>query len=1103
MIKTVFRCSKSRGRGLLCSGLLLLIFSSGWPLAAAPTIHFSRDIRPILSENCFACHGPDANARKAKLRLDTKDGPFEKTEKREPAVVPGSLEKSELWRRINATDPDDVMPPPKSHKTLKPEQKELFRQWILAGAQWEGHWAYIRPERPVVPGGSRPLISMSVISEPVTSKRSAGARGPSTDSLITGHRNPIDAFILAKLQTKNLKPAPEADRRTLARRLSLDLTGLPPKPDAVEAFVKDHAPDAYEKLVRQSMDSPHWGEHRARYWLDAARYADTHGLHFDNYREIWPYRDWVIKAFNSNMRFNQFTIAQLAGDLLPDATIEDQVATGFQRCTVTTNEGGTIEDENLANYANDRVTTTGWVFLGATLNCCACHDHKFDPFTQRDFYSMAAFYRNTKQSGFDKNWRESDVYTVVPRTDTDRVRWRALPGEIEAARKARDVEVQEAGESFTNWLSGLKPEILSNDIRIPDEQLHAALNEGSGTNLSGRLNGASLQLANPKAPDWTTNSGPLGPAPIITKDHTLLVGDAGDFEANEAFSFGAWVLVPKGFKGEGAVLARMGGEEEKYRGWDLLVRDEDFAFQMIHRWSPMAMEVKSVNKAVKHGEWQHLFVTYDGSGRAKGVKLFVNGVEVTANRDNDGLQDTIRSPFPLRIGRRERNDELNNVAVQDVRIHRGRLSSAEVRAIAAAPRISELLADLDENPTNASPRDALRDYFLVTEHKGWQQSQKKLAGLEAEQTLIRGRSPVTLVQMEKANSEPMAQILFRGQYDKPKDKVGPATPGVLHAMPPDAPKNRLGLAQWIVSPENPLTARVTVNRFWQEIFGVGLVKNAEDFGTTSEPPANQDLLDWLAVEFVESGWDVKHIFELIVTSSTYRQSAEVTAEKLEKDPQNRMCSRGPRFRMDAEMVRDYALAASGLLVEKIGGPSVRPYQPNGVWEAVAMPESNTRFYHQDHGDALYRRSLYTFWKRAAPPATMDIFNAPSREVCAARRERTDTPLQALATLNDPQFIEAARHLADLALTCRHGSEDEAIDEMSLRLLSRPLTSKEKTVVKRSVAEMHSFYDQHPEAARQLITIGESKPSEKLPAPQLAAMTMVANELMNLDEVLNK
>jgi hypothetical protein len=565
---------------------------------------------------------------------------------------------------------------------------------------------------------------------------------------------------------------------------------------------------------------------------------------------------------------------------------------------------------------------------------------------------------------------------------------------------------------------------------------------------------------------------------------------------------------------------------------------------MINRWSNIAMETKSTGGAVKQGEWQHLFFTYDGSGRSKGVKLFVNGAEVNANRDNNRLEGSIRSPFPLRIGRRERNNGLNRVAVQDVRVVGARVSGAEVRALAAAPRLAELLAASREEPrsetvtstnapaTNAPTSDpakaraetsrteaakaaaekakaardaaraALKDYFLVTQSESWREANARLASRERDQQIIRGRSPVTLVQMEKKESEPMAQILFRGQYDKPKEKVKAATPVRLHAMPAGAPANRLGLAQWLTSPENPLTARVTVNRFWQEVFGTGLVKTAEDFGTTGDAPANQALLDWLAVEFVESGWDVQRLFELMVTSSTYRQSVETTREKIEKDPANRLLSRGPRFRMDAEMVRDLALAASGLLVEKVGGPSVKPYQPDGVWEAVAMPESNTRYYTRDSGESLYRRSLYTFIKRAAPPATMDIFNAPSREVCAARRERTNTPLQALATLNDPQFVEAARHLAEVALAGGRRDE-EALQAMAARLLSRALTAKELAIVKGTLQEMSAYYQQDPEAAKQLVSVGESKPPPELPAPHLAAMTMVANQLMNLDEALNK
>jgi hypothetical protein len=1039
--------------------------------SADSAIQFSRDIRPIFSDNCFACHGPDPGSRKANLRLDTKQGLFEATPNRGPAVVPGNLEKSELWHRITTTDPEDVMPPPKSHKELKPEQKERLKQWILAGAPWQGHWSFINPDRPATPMVNR------------------------SDWV----RNPIDAFVLAKLEAKGLAPAPEADRRTLARRLSLDLTGLPPKPENVERFVNDRSRDAYEKLVERLMDSAHYGEHRARYWLDAARYADTHGLHFDNYREMWPYRDYVIRAFNRNLRFNQFILEQIAGDLLENPTDDQLVATGFHRCNMTTNEGGTIEDENLANYANDRVTTTGWVFLGITANCCACHDHKFDPFTTRDFYSMAAFFRNTKQGSFDRNRREGDLSMVLPQTEPERKRWKALNAEIESAQKLQDTRKAEADAAFTNWV--LKASVDRKPLDLLGEYLRVALTEGEGTNVAGRVAGKTVKFAGTGKFTW--RGGPIGPAPVLTKESSFMLGDLGDFEGTEPFSLGAWVFVPTDFKGEGSVLARMASEEEKYRGWDLYVREDGFGIHLVHRWPSMAMTVRTSDKAMKAGEWHHLFATYDGSTRTSGVKLFVDGSEVSANRDANGLEGSIRTPLPLRVGRREKNNELKGVAVQDLRIFRRQLDPSEVAALAAAPRLAELLAAVDFSSTNNPAREVLRRYFRATQHRGWREATAKLEKLLTEQQAIRGRSPVAHIQREKTNSEPAANILYRGQYDKPKEKVSGATPLALHPMPSGAPTNRLGLAQWLVSSANPLTARVTVNRFWAEIFGVGLVKTAEDFGTMGESPVNQELLDWLAVEFRESGWDVKHLFKLMVTSSAYRQSVVATPEKLEKDPQNRFLSRGPRFRMDGEMIRDYALAASGLLVDKVGGPSVRPYQPAGVWEAVAMPESNTRYYTQDSGESLYRRSLYTFWKRAAPPATMDLFNAPSREVCAVRRERTDTPLQALATLNDPQFVEAARGLAELALQQSHDRADRALDFLVARLLARPFADAERAIVQRTLQEMTSFYQQHPDEATKLLSVGESKPLPKLPAPHLAALTMVANQLMNLDEVLNK
>ncbi len=1065
---------------------------------AEPKVGFNREVRPILADNCFACHGPDSNKRKAGLRLDTKEGIFEKTPKRDPAVVPGKLAQSELWSRITTTNLDDRMPPEESHKKLTPEQIAKLKEWIIAGAPWQGHWSFIKPERPAVPVISKSVNSKTVISGGKVDARRTGS--PITDSLITDYsvRNPIDAFVFSKLQEKGLKPNQEADPRTLLRRVSLDLTGLPPTPEEVAAFLNDQSPDAYQKVVKRLLASPRYGEHRARYWLDAARYADTHGLHFDNYREMWPYRDWVIKSFNRNMPFDQFSLVQLAGDLLDHPTRDDLVATGFERCNMTTNEGGTIDDENLANYANDRVTTLSWVYLGLTMNCCACHDHKFDPLLQKDFYSMAAFFRNTTQPPKDGNSKDSTPSVLVPQTDDDARRWDALPKEVAAAKEAVDTRRKEAKPAFTTWVKNVKPDEFAKEIPTDKLLAHLPLNEGRSNLVSGTVRGAAVEFIATGDLKWK-DGGTFGRAPAVSQGTNFNLGDVADFERTNRFSYGCWVNVPKP-KEFGTLLARM-DQTNDYRGWDLSQTEKKFAVHLVHKWPDDAVKISTKDDVLKPGQWQHVFVTYDGSSKAKGVKLFVDGVEAAVTMEKDGLTNTIHTTVPLRIGQRSQSQSLEDGMIQDVRIYERLLAANEVATLAKIAPIQHTLS-LPEAKRTKEQTAALFDRWLETRDESFLERTKKLASLNTEQDAIKARSPVTHIQREKTNSMPMAYVLFRGQYDKQKDKVVADVPGVLHRFPNNAPTNRLGLAQWINSPENPLTARVTANRFWQEIFGLGLVKSAEDFGITGDSPTHPELLDWLAVEFQQSGWDVKHLFELIVTSSAYRQSAETTKEKLEKDPQNRFLSRGPRFRMDAEMVRDYALASSGLLVEKIGGAPVKPYQPDGVWEPVAMPESNTKKYKRDTGEALYRRSLYTFWKRAAPPATMDIFNAPSREVCTVRRERTNTPLQALATLNDPQFVEAARHLAELALT-NSKRDDEAAQWMAERLLSRQFTAKELSIVQNTLNEMRAYYDQQPDAAKQLLAVGESKPGGKISTTQLAAMTMIANQLMNLDEVLNK
>jgi hypothetical protein len=1037
---------------------------------AEDSVRFNRDVRPILSEACFQCHGPDPGTRKAGLRLDTREGFFAPTPKRGPAVLAGDPAKSPLWQRLVTTDPDDVMPPPESHKDLKPAQKEVLRKWIEQGASWQPHWSFLPPEK-----------------APLPSVKKAG-----------WVRNPLDAFLLAALESKDLEPAAEADRRTLVRRLSLDLTGLPPEPALVDEYLADTRPDHYERLVDRLLDSPEWGEHRGRYWLDAARYADTHGLHFDNYREMWPYRDWVIEAFNRNQPFDQFTLEQIAGDLLPEATEEQRIATGFHRCNMTTNEGGTIEEENLANYANDRVTTTAWVWLGLTANCAACHDHKFDPITQRDFYSMAAFFRNTRQPGMDGNVKDSNPSLVVVKDPAERTRWEALPRQIEAAKSTVERRRREAEPAFESWVGGLKFQEVEQGLG-QGLQARLALDEGRAGEVAVTVSGARRSIPTTGTVAWETG-GRGGSSARFVEGGTVQVPDAGDFELGRPFSYGAWVFVPKDYNDSASFLARM-DTAKAYRGWDLWHEQGSFGAHFVNEWPGNAMKVRTQKRLAKKGAWQHVFVTSDGSGKAEGVRIYVDGIAAELEAGPSVVTGSIRTAVPFTLARRSGSDWFNGGSLQEVRLYERQLSPTEVRALASMESLRTLLT----TPVASwKPEDRAEvfNHYLAS-YLPFQESRSALGALEREREGIRGRSPVTHVQVEKTETMPTANILFRGQYDQKREAVPAAVFSALNPLPQGAPSNRLGLAQWLLSPEHPLTARVTVNRFWSEVFGVGLVKTAEDLGIMGEIPVNPALLDWLAVDFRENGWNVKRLFRQMVTSSAYRQAATTTPVKLEKDPANRLLSRGPRFRMDAEMVRDHALAAGGMLVRRIGGPSVKPYQPDGVWEPVAMPESNTKRYQRDSGEALYRRSLYTFWKRAAPPASMDIFNAPSRETCSVRRERTNTPLQALATMNDPQLVEAARHLAETALRSGRDDLDQVLDRISRRVLARSLKPGERTVVKSGFSTLETFYQAHPEEAGKLTRVGESKADSSLGTARLAALTMVANQLMNLDEVLNK
>ena len=1033
--------------------------------AAEERVVFNRDVRPILGEYCFHCHGPDPAARKEGIRFDREEGFFGQREDGGPTVVKGHPEKSPLFERITAADPDDIMPPRKEHKKLKPEEIAILRKWIEQGAEWQAHWAFIAPVQPPVPAGAA---------------------------------HPVDAFVRERLTAAGLMPAAAADRRTLARRVALDLTGLPPAPEEVEAFVHDTAPGAYEKLVDKLLASPRYGEHRARYWLDAARYGDTHGLHIDNYREMWPYRDWVIAAFNRNQRFDEFTVEQIGGDLLPKPTRAQLVATGFHRCNITTSEGGTIPEENLANYAKDRVETTSWVWLGLTSNCAVCHDHKFDPITQKDFYAMTAFFRNTTQAHEDKNARDTAPVLAVP-VGEDAKRFEAIPDEIAAANARIEEQKKVVAAEFAAWQAAATVEEIERAAQSDTLLAQIPLNEGAGAVAKGVAAGQAQTFKLPEGIAWKADDK-RGPAVQVGEGTSIDLGELGDFEKDQAFTAMAWFFRTPESNAPGSIIARM-DKADGYRGWDIFSANNEIAVHLISNWQDNAMKVVTTDGAGKPGQWQHVAVTYDGSGKGKGVQIYVNGRLRKVKADTDKLSGSILTKLPFMVGRRGGGGEVFTGAVQDVRLYSGLVPVPQLLALAELPDLRPILAKPAAERTPEEKERLLA--FHTIDDPQTSVLQGRIAALEKERAEIQKRSPVTHIQMERANSQPMARLLVRGQYDQPKEELKPGVIAALHPMPEGAPGNRLGLAQWLVAKENPLTARVTVNRFWQEIFGTGLVKSAADFGIMSEPPSHPALLDWLAVDFRDHGWDVKRLMRLLVTSETYQQNSAAAKEILARDPDNRLLSRGPRFRMDAEMVRDYALAASGLLSPKIGGPSVRPYQPTGVWEAVAMPESNTRNYKPDTGEALYRRSLYTFWKRSAPPASLEVFNAPSRETCAVIRERTNTPLQALVTLNDPQYVEAARNLAQAALQAAPTDPQTTLDFMARRVLCRPLRPAEAPILEASHTALLAHYTQTPADTTALLSFGESKADPALPPPQLAAWTMVASQLMNLDETLNK
>lgn len=1010
----------------------------------------STEVRSIFSDKCYQCHGPDEASRQTPLRLDDPQTWSQVLDSGRPAVTKNSLEQSDIYRRIMLSDDEEQMPPPESNKRLSQAEREAIRDWILAGAPWGIHWSFEVPRRPTLP-------SVRNRSWPV---------------------NAIDYFVLAELERRGHEPAVLADPRTLARRASLTLTGLPPSLHDLHAYLKDDdANAAYERLVEQLLQSPRYGEHQARYWLDAARYGDTHGLHLDNERSIWRYRDWVIEAFNRNVPFDQFTIEQLAGDLLPNPTLDQRIATGFHRCNVTTSEGGAIAEEFLARYAVDRVETTATVWMGLTAGCASCHDHKFDPISQKEFYQLYAYFYNLTEKAMDGN------ALLPPPSIKAPTRLQLLQqGKLHSRRNRIGAELEalrtQAKANRLVW----EPQLARqrNTTTPPqDARLHLHFEGELGESIKREGNVES-------AP------GKFGQAASFDGQGSLRFDALGNFERSDAFSYGGWVNVTD--YSASAILSKM-HDDQAFRGYDLYLGGGKVFVHLIHQWEGNAIRVNT-KLPLRKEKWQHVFVTYDGSSKARGVRVYVDGREQELQVTHDSLTGSIRCDRPLRIGRRDAGAAYRGM-LDDIYLFDRVLLPAEIAQLADSDPIGAILAKSVEQ---RSPSEDLQlvDVFLRSEDaraRAWFAAQQEVATKIAR---LESDFPSTLVMQERAERR-QARVLQRGQYDQPGE---PVTAGVPAVLPPTNAKqeSRLTLARWLVSREHPLTARVIANRIWQQHFGIGLVETAEDFGAQGQAPSHPELLDYLAVEFMESGWDLQHLHRLIVSSATFRQSSH--ARPTLEDPQNRLVGRGPRFRLDAEVLRDTALDVSRLLIGTIGGPSVKPYQPEGLWEVVGYPTSTTARFRRDGGAKLYRRGLYTFWKRTSPPPSMQILDAPTREVCTVRRPRTNTPAAALLLMNDVQFVEAARKFAERILAHAEG-EDERFAFAYEVATSRLPNERERRILKALLDDALTLYAESPRLAHLLLAHGEAPISTAFPEPEIAAWTMIASTILNLDETINQ
>lgn len=1085
------------------------------------TIDYNLHVKPILSDRCFKCHGPDKNKIEAGLQLASFDGATRTLKSGTVAIDPGNSKGSELIKRILSHDPDEVMPTPKSNLTLTNEEKAILIKWVEQGAHYKEHWSLSPIEKPAVPSVGTSFLARWGLTD---------------DEQTRWVRNDIDRFTLTKMNQLGLKPSPEASKTTLLRRVYMDLTGLPPTPAEVDAFQQDTRSDAYERVVDKLLASPHFGEQQAISWLDLARFADSQGYQDDPMRNAFPYRDWVIRAFNQNKPFNEFVMEQLAGDLLPGPVTpavqrERLVATSFNRQHAQSGENGIVPEEYRIEYVADRTNTFGKAMLGLTMECCRCHDHKYDPISAKDYYSLFAFFNQNKETGQITHNGEACPTVMLPTADVEKkIRF------IHTKLKSLEPTVNPANyhQSFASWATNPK--------------LTPTLNQGLLVHLpfESEAQDTYVNLAGPAYEAYVSGDKERKPQPTIGKvgKGLLLQGDCGigvalagvdrvdgklqepgkrfgkglNFERNQPFSVSIWTNVMQDGV-QGAIFRRSNYENEGYRGY-LVSLNPDRTLRVLfsYVWPANCIELRTHQK-LPLNSWQHLTLTYNGNGKASGVRLFINGSQAPCELITDNLtKGLLHGPFGtnkssqlpvFEIGNEQREKTIHHVAVDELRIYNRQLSALEVQSLRfltgtkSTDAVAAVLAIPAPKRSTAQQNQLLEHYALTTD-SAFANYNRQLAEWRGKEVNLLTDVPEVMTMQELPDPQRRKTfILKRGVFDAPGEEVTAQTPHKLGELPPGYPRNRLGLAKWLLDESNPLFARVMVNRFWQQYFGNGLVKTQEDFGNQGELPSHPELLDWLAVQFRHdggNGWDVKAFIRRMVLSATYRQSSSATKEQIEADPDNKWLARGSSYRYAAEQVRDNALAASGLLVRQPGGPSVYPYQPAGIWEALAT--RNTVTYRQQHGDSLYRRSMYTIWKRTSPPPMMLNFDTPDRALCTVRRQKTATPLQALVTLNDPQFVEAARVLSERTMK-RTTSLPERIGYFFQAALSRQPRPAELALLLQLYQTERNGFLKDPKRAESLLKTGEYPHDQSLDPIDVAACTVVATTILNYDEALVK